>query len=192
MMNKQNNSQLISAALLILFAAATRLFPHYPNFTAMGAMAVFGGSMIKNKKLAFVLPLVALFLSDMSLQLLGITKGFYGGQLFVYAAFLIITALATFIRKPGVANITFAAVWSGLIFFAVSNFGIWAVGHGNVYPKTIAGLGACYAAAIPFYKNEFFGNFLLNSIYGNVFFSALLFGGYYVMARVRKPEHAVA
>lgn len=99
-MNKQNNTLLLAAGLLIIAAAFTRLFPHYQNFTAIGAMAVFGGSVIKDKKLAFVLPLGALLLSDICLQLFTSTKGFYGtSQYFVYAAFLIITALASFIQK---------------------------------------------------------------------------------------------
>ena len=191
-MNKQNKSLLISAVLLILFAAATRLFPHYPNFTAIGAMALFGGSVLKDRKLAILLPISALLLSDICLQLFGITSGFYSGQFFVYGAFMLITILATFIRKPGVANITLASVWSGVLFFLISNFGVWVLGSGLVYGKTLNGLMACYAAAIPFYKNEFFGNFLLNSVYGNLFFSAILFGAYYLVKQATRPKHAIA
>ena len=92
----------------------------------LGAMAIFGGSVIKDKKLAFLLPLGALLLSDVCLQLFTDTKGFYGTtQYFVYAAFLIITALATFMQKRSVANIALAAVWSGVIFFIISNLGVW-------------------------------------------------------------------
>ncbi|MBA4140078.1 MAG: hypothetical protein H0X70_06175 [Segetibacter sp.] len=190
-MNKQNNSPVLSAALLIVFAAFTRLFPHPENFTALGAMAVFGGSVIKDKKLAFLLPLSALLLSDVCLQLFTSRKGFYGTtQFFVYAAFILITLLATFIRKKSVVNIAFAAVWSALIFFVISNFGVWV--SSTSYAHNITGLLACYAAAIPFYKNELFGNFVLNSIMGNLFFSALLFSGYYVYAKNRKFEEAIA
>lgn len=190
-MNKQNRSTVLSAVLLIVFTAFTRLFPHPENFTALGAMAVFGGSVIKDKKLAFLVPLSALLLSDVCLQLFTSRKGFYGTtQFFVYTAFMLITLLATFIRKKSVANIAFAAVWSALIFFVVSNFGVWV--SSTTYPHNISGLLACYAAAIPFYKNEFFGNFVLNSIMGNLFFSALLFGGYYVLAKNRQLEKAIA
>src|SRR5438067_11409810 len=120
-MTKQNNNTVFSAALLIAFAAFTRLFPHYPNFTAIGAMAVFVGSVIKDKKLAFLLPLGALFLSDVCLQLFTSTKGFYGiDQFFVYGAFIITTLLATYMRKVNAANVVLAAVWSGLIFFVIS------------------------------------------------------------------------
>lgn len=190
-MNKQNKTLVLSAGLLVIAAAFTRIFPHAPNFTAVGAMAVFGGSVIKDKKLAFLLPLGALLLSDICLQLFTETKGFYGTtQYFVYAAFIIITALSTLIQKRSVASIAFAAIWSGAIFFVLSNFGVWA--SSNFYPKSIAGLGACYAASIPFYKNEFFGNFILNSIMGNVFYLALMFGAYSIMERKTVMQKTIA
>ncbi len=191
-MNKQNKSLLLSAIVLILFAAASRLFPHYPNFTAIGAMALFGGTVIADKKLAILLPIAALLLSDVCLQIFGITSGFYKGQFFIYGAFILITVLASFIRKPNAGNIAVASVWSGIIFFLLSNFGVWVMGSGVVYGKTVSGLVACYAAAIPFYKNEFFGNFLLNGIYGNLFFSAVLFGAYYLVKKVSKPQAVMA
>lgn len=190
-MNKQKNTLVLSAGLLIVAAAFTRLFPHPHNFTALGAMAVFGGSVIKNKKLAFLLPLGALLLSDICLQLFTTTKGFYGiTQYFVYAAFLIITALATFMQKRSVANIALAAVWSGFIFFIISNLGVWI--SSTTYPKSLAGLGACYAAAIPFYKNEIFGNFVLNSIMGNIFYLAILFSAYAIMERKSTMQKVIA
>jgi len=191
-MNKQtNNTLVLPAALLIVAAAFTRLFPHYPNFTAIGAMAIFGGSVVKEKKLSFLLPLGALFLSDVCLQLFTSTKGFYGiSQFFVYAAFLIITALAGSMQKRSVANIALAAVWSGAIFFILSNFGVWL--SSDFYPKTIAGLGACYWASVPFYKNEFFGNFILNSIMGTVFYSAILFGTYSMFERKVTTRKVIA
>ena len=190
-MNKQNNSPVLSIALLIVFAAFTRLFPHPENFTALGAMAIFGGSVIKDKKLAFLLPLSALLLSDVCLQLFTSRKGFYGTtQIFVYAAFMLITFLAMFIRKKSVGNIAFAAVWSGLIFFVISNFGVWV--SSTTYRHNLTGLLACYAAALPFYKNELFGNFLLNSIMGNLFFLAVLFGAYYALSPNRKMQKAIA
>lgn len=190
-MNKQNNTLVLSAGLLVIAAAFTRLFPHYPNFTAIGAMAVFGGSVIKDRKLAFLLPLSALFLSDVCLQLFTFTKGFYGtSQYFVYAAFFIITALAGFIKKRSVTNIALAAVWSGAVFFILSNLGVWL--SSDFYPKTLAGLGACYWAAIPFYKNELFGNFVLNSIMGNAFYSAILFGAYAIAERKANMQKLIA
>ncbi|MCY7421063.1 MAG: hypothetical protein LH478_04890 [Chitinophagaceae bacterium] len=180
-MNKKNRTLFYAAATMILFAALTRLFPHYPNFTAIGAIAIFGGSVIKDRKMAYLLPLSALILSDVCLELFTPIKGFYGmGQLFVYGAFLLITWLAGFIRKRSAANVAFAAVWSGLLFFIISNFGVWVL-SGTFYPKTFGGLMACYWAAIPFYQGHVTGSFLLNGIVGDLFFTALLFGIYSII-----------
>lgn len=190
-MNKQNKTLLLSASLLIVFAAFTRLFPHYPNFTAIGAMAIFGGSVIKDKKMAFLLPLAALILSDICLQMFTSVPGFYGaGQFFVYGAFMLITLLATFMRKTSVSNVVLAAFWSGIIFFVISNVGVWALS--SFYAKSLSGLMACFAAALPFYKNEFFGNFVLNSIYGNLFYSAILFGAYALVKTYVTSKNTVA
>ncbi len=191
-MDKQNKTNILPVFLLISAAAFTRLFPHYPNFTAIGAIAIFGGSVIKDKKYAFLLPLAALFISDVCLHLFTSVKGFYGlNQIFVYAAFMLITALASFIKKASLSNTIFASFWSGIIFFVISNFGTW-LADGVVYPRTLSGLGACFIAAIPFYKNEFFGNFLLNSIYGNLFYSGCLFLIYNYIIKKAQGRSVVA
>ena len=189
----KNNKQLVSVGLLILFAALTRLFPHYPNFTAIGAIAIFGGTVIKDKKLAILLPLAALFISDIILQLVSSSlplawsvKGFYGkGQFFVYGSFVLIAWLATFIKKKNVINIAFAGIWSGVLFFLISNFGEWL--FSTLYPRTIAGLMEGYIAALPFYNGDIFGSFFLNTILGNLFFLAVLFGAY---SLVVKPSYS--
>lgn len=184
-MDKQNKSFILPATLLIVAAGFTRLFPHYPNFTAIGAMAIFGGSIIKDKKYALLLPLAALFISDVCLHLFTSVSGFYGtSQIFVYAAFMLITLLASFIKKSSVSNMVFASFWSGIIFFIISNFGVWI--SSDVYPISLSGLSSCFLAAIPFYKNEFFGNFLLNSIYANLFYSVSLF---YIYNYIITKEH---
>lgn len=191
---KHRNSSLILATVLIVFAALTRLLPHYPNFTAVGAIALFGGAVIKDKKLSIFLPLAALFLSDICLQLFTATKGFYGsGQIFIYASFVLITWLATFMKKKNAVNIVFAGIWSGLLFFLISNFGEWL--FSTLYPRTLAGLAEGYVAAIPFYKGEIFGSFFFNTIFGNLFYSAVLFGMFYTIRgkqniSVKAPELA--
>ena len=191
-MNKQNKTLVFSAAILIIAAAFTRLIPHAPNFTAIGAIAIFGGSVLRDKKAAFLFPLAALILSDICLQLFTPIKGFYGiSQFFVYAAFIVITALATFMKKKSVANIALAAIWSGAIFFVLSNVGVWL--SSDFYPKSLNGLAACMYAAIPFYKQELFSSFLLNTIMGNLFYSALMFALYAVMEKkVEMKKHAIA
>lgn len=188
---KQTNQSIVPAAVLIVFAAFTRLLPHYPNFTAIGAIALFGGAVIKDRKLAMLLPLAALFISDLCLQLFTATKGFYGkGQIFVYGSFILITWLATFIRKKNVMNIAFAGIWSGILFYLISNFGEWL--FSTLYPRTLAGLAEGYVAGIPFINGQFFGSFFFNAIFGNLFYCAVLFGAFYLITERKKEQLSVS
>ena len=181
-MKTQNKQLVFIAGGLILLAAVSRLIPHPPNFAPIASLAIFGGTVINNKKYALILPLGALLLSDILFELFTSTKGFYDiSQTFVYGAFILITFLATKIKTVSTKNILFACLWSGAIFFILSNFGVWLTGV--FYPKTLAGLMQCYTAAIPFYKNEFFGNMLLNTFMSNIFYTAVLFGAYAVIKK---------
>lgn len=182
MMKTQNKQLVFIAGGLILLAAVSRLIPHPPNFAPIASLAIFGGTVINNKKYALILPLGALLLSDILFELFTSTKGFYDiSQTFVYGAFILITFLATKIKTVSTKNILFACLWSGAIFFILSNFGVWLTGV--FYPKTLAGLMQCYTAAIPFYKNEFFGNMLLNTFMSNIFYTAVLFGAYAIIKK---------
>ncbi|MEP6675741.1 MAG: DUF6580 family putative transport protein [Ferruginibacter sp.] len=176
-MNTQNRRLILTAATLILAAAMARLLPHPPNFAPIAALGIFGGSVVKDKKLAFILPLGALLLSDLLFQFFTSTPGFYGlGQIYVYGAFMLITFLSTRMKKISAVNIVFACIWSGVLFFLISNFGDWVTR--SFYPPTFSGLMSCYTAGIVFYKNDLFGSMLLNSFMANFFFSGLLFGSY--------------
>ncbi|MEO7601701.1 MAG: DUF6580 family putative transport protein [Sphingomicrobium sp.] len=155
-----NRTRLIVLLCAILAAALLRLVPHPPNFTPIGAMALFSGAYLGRRWLAFAAPLGALLLSDLML-------GFYPEAIFVYvsvaATVLIGQVLA---RRRTVLRVGGAALVSSLLFFLVTNFGVWLLM--DYYPKNAAGLAACYVAAIPF---------LQNTIAGDLFFSLLLFGG---------------
>ncbi len=178
-----NKSLLLITVLLIFTGALLRLIPHPANFAPIGALAIFGGMTIREKKYGLLLPLVALLLSDLLFELFTTTPGFYGGvQYFVYGAFLLITFLSSFVKRVSASNVIFACIWSGVIFFVLSNFGVWAMG--SYYPKTFAGLSLCFSAAIPFYSNDFFGNMALNTLWGNLFFSGVLFGAFYLIKQV--------
>jgi len=181
-MKTQNKPMIIIAAALILMAAISRLLPHPPNFAPIASLAIFGGSVIGNKKYALILPLGALLLSDILLELFTDVKGFYDiSQTFVYGAVILITFLSTRIKKVNTKNILFACLWSGAIFFLLSNFGVWL--NGLYYPKTFSGLMECYGAAIPFYKNELFGSFALNLFISNIFYTGVLFGAYALLKK---------
>jgi hypothetical protein len=176
-MKLEQKQPLVLIAILIIAAAFSRLIPHPPNFAPIVSLALFGGAVIKNKKYALALPFFALILSDVLFELFTTTPGFYGvTQLFVYGAYILITFMATKIKKVNTVNMLFACVWSGVLFFLLSNLGVWA--SSELYPRNFNGLMQCFAAAIPFYKNEFFGNLLLNTITSNIFYTTLLFAVY--------------
>ncbi|MET6997297.1 DUF6580 family putative transport protein [Chitinophaga defluvii] len=176
-------SSLIQAGIvagLIFATAMCRIFTNELqlwNFTAIGASALFAGVILKDKRYAYALPLFTLFLTDLFFQLFTSIQGFYGGQMFfVYGAFLLITWIGTRMKKVNTLTILLASIGSGALFFIISNLGTWLLS--GMYPITLSGLMTCYAAAIPFFRNDMFGNFLLNTIMGNVFYSGVLFGGY--------------
>lgn len=174
-----NRTRLLAILLAILAAAFLRLVPHPPNFGPIGALALFSGAMLGRRWLAFAAPLGALVLSDLVL-------GFYPELLFVYASVLAIVLIGWAVAKRKTAlTIAAAAVASSVFFFAVTNFGVWLVM--DYYPKTLAGLTACYVAAIPFFQN---------TLASDLLFSALLFGGWALAERVlpvlREPRTQAA
>lgn len=184
-MKKSSFSEILLIVVLILLAGLGRLISNELqlwNFTAIGASALFGGVVIKEKRLAYILPLATLFLTDLIFQLFTNIQGFYGAQMiFVYGAFLLITLIGTRIKKVNALTILLASTGTGVLFFLISNAGVWILS--GAYPPTFSGLIACYAAAIPFFRNDMFGNFFLNTIMGSVFYSALLFGCYALIKR---------
>lgn len=180
---------------LILMVGLSRLITNEMqlwNFNAIGASALFGGVVIKNKRLAYILPLATLFLTDICFELFTNIQGFYGAQMFVvYGAFLLITWIGANLRKVNALTVFLASIGSGVLFFLISNAGMWALG--DMYPHTFSGLLTCYAAAIPFFRNDLFGSFFLNTIMGNAFYSAVLFGAYALVKRLAfKPQQQLA
>ena len=148
MKNKFDRIQKI-VLLIIIFGVICRLIPHPPNFSPVTAIALFGGLNFSDKRIAFSIPLIVLFLSDL---ILGISVI----NLFVYTGFLTIVFLGTKIKSIKFGNI----ILSSFIFFLISNFGVWIIG----YPKNIEGLILCYTMAIPFFGY---------SIAGDLFFGYL-------------------
>jgi len=134
----------------VIFAILLRLVPHPPNFAPITALALFAGINFKNKFIGVSFPLAAMFISDIFL-------GFSFITFWVYGAFVLIGIMSSFLNKLKLHNILLGS----LIFFIVTNFGVWFLG----YPKTLEGLILCYTLAIPFF---------INSILGDLFFSYLL------------------
>jgi hypothetical protein len=170
-----NHSRMIALLSAIFVAAALRLVPHPPNFTPIGAMALFSGAYLGRRGLAFAAPFGALLLSDAVL-------GFYSGMEFQYFSVALIVVIGWLaLSRISVLRLGAAALASSVLFFAVSNFGVW-LGSG-MYPHSANGLVACYVAAIPFFQN---------TVAGDLFYTTLLFGAFRVaeilVPRLRRGE----
>ncbi len=174
-----------SFILLVLIAALYRLMPTRSwGFAPQIAMALFAGSVIKNKKISFLFPLLSMFISDALYQILyikGLTPiaGFYTGQWMNYLLFAGLTVVGFFVKKNNIAQIFGGSLAAATLYFIASNFLVWAnggLGLNNLpYPKNWGGLSACFEAGIPFY---------ITSIYATLIFSTILFGVHYLIQNV--------
>ena len=164
-------SSVIAGAILL--AAVTRLMPHPPNFAPITAMALFGAATLTDKRVALLTPLLALFISDVGIEAMHrmgliLSWGIYPGMWVTYTAFLLITVIGFLLRhRRSVSTIAAATFAGSVVFFVVSNFGVWL--SGNLYPRTLEGLLTCYTAAIPFFPN---------TLLGDAVYSTVLFGGF--------------
>ncbi len=172
--------RLITLTTIILATALFRLLPHWPNFTPVAALALFGAATFERKWLGLVAPLAAMLLSDTLI-------GFHSSMGAVYIGFGLTWLLGiwavrhsalshTELTKLTAGRIAAASVGSSVLFFLITNFAVW---YGSpFYPQNLPGLLTCYVAGLAFYNGI---SFFLNSLAGDLFFSALLFGGYYLL-----------
>ncbi len=138
---------------LILILAFSRLIPHPPNFTPIIAVAIVSGYFFKSINLSLLTLLIAMLISDLFI-------GFYENVIFVYVSLLLITFVFHKISsKINFKNLFIYGFAGSLIFFVVSNFGVWILGSPGVYDiayeKSLSGLIECYILAIPFFGNTF-------------------------------------
>lgn len=171
--------RLVTIVAMIAAAVASRLLPHPWNLTSMAATALFAGAYLEDRRLAVLVPLSALFISDLAL-------GFYRGMAVVYLSFALIVGLGAWLRtRRRLLPIAGATVAGSLLFFALSNLGVWA--FGGLYPHTAGGLAACFIAALPF---------LGGTLEGDALYSLVLFGGFALLTRnfgaLRESDPALA
>lgn len=163
-------------ATMILLAAFSRIIPHMPNFSPLGAIGLFGAAYFTQKWQAFLIPIAATWLSDLFINNVIYARyypeftWFYEGFYWQYGSYLLITLAGLMILKNvNPQRMLAGALCSSAIFFLVSNFGCW-----SAYPQTLEGLMACYAAGIPFLKG---------TVLGDLFYSAALFGAFALAQR---------
>ncbi len=154
---------------ITLAVTMTRVIPHPWNFTPVGAMCLFAGAYFARRWAALLVPLSALFLSDL---ILAATQYNFASLAYmppVYVTFALIVGLGGMLLRgrTTVLSVGAACVFAALLHFAVTNLAVWV--FQDIYPRTPAGLAACYVAALPFLKNM---------LAGTLIFSAILFGGF--------------
>lgn len=161
--NKKIDLRFSVISLLVVVAALTRLIPHPPNVAPIGGMALFGAAYYSRKYWAFIVPIAAMWVSDLVLNNVVYAHHFdnfvwfYSGSLFTYGAFALIVLMGTVtLKNKNAGSVLFSALGASVIFFIISNFGVWLTSP--IYAKTWAGLVACYTAAIPFMQNTLLGD----------------------------------
>lgn len=144
---------------MIISGVVARLLPHLPNFTPIAATALFGGVYLK-KRYALIIPLAAMFISDIFI-------GFHSMMPYVYGSFVLTGLIGMYLRThKNVQNVSAAALVSSILFFLITNFGVWA---GGMYTRDLSGLWQSYVMAIPFFKN---------TLLGDLFYTGAFFGAY--------------
>ncbi len=182
---KQNKTNLLLAAILILLAAVSKVVTYPYSINPIIGMALFSGAVIKDKKFAFVMPLVAMFLSDIMMEMIfGTGKGFYGwGQLLNYGALAMVTVIGFGLKKINIIRVTGFSLISSVAFWVLSNLVFFFVDNHtyHTYTNDFAGFKNCFTAALPFLKWHV-----------DLIFSAILFGTYYLITTYAINRRQVA
>lgn len=174
-MKKILTPQFIFVALIVLLAAASRVMPQPftlpPNFTPILAMGIFAGAVMTSFRMALILPLAAMLLSDLIL-------GFHATMWAVYLCIGISSLLGYAIRnKQNILSVAGVSIGSSVLFFLVTNFAVWLNSfEGAGYTRDAAGLAFCYEMALPFFRN---------TLISTLVFSAVMFGSFYTVAKLK-------
>ena len=191
---KLNRSSLLILFILILACALYRVWDSRPmGFAPQIAMALFAGSVSKDKRFAFLFPILSLFISDLIYQILYIQglstiKGFYSGQWQNYLLIASITVIGFFINKSKIGQIFIGSLAGAVYFFLISNFMVWVGGGWDInnqpYPRSFSGLMLCYTEALPFFKW---------SVLSTLVFNGVFFGSFYLLGKsvLKKEMQAV-
>lgn len=177
---KRNYTNILLASALVLIAASARIVNREMglfNLAPVAAVGLFSGAIIKDKRISYILPLLAMLLADIYFQLFTKVQGFYGQeQLWVYGGMALVTFLGTRMGNINAVKVAGFSLAGSLVFFLVSNFGSFLSG---MWGLNFNGLVKTYVMAIPFYKNT-----IVSDLVGN----GLLFGLYALLQRALQPS----
>ena len=131
---------------IFVVLAASRFIPHPPNFTSLIALsfcvpAIFGTRFIP-------ITLICFIFTDLII-------GIHANILFTWGSIIFIGLISNHFKKNFKTR-TLGVLTSCLIFYLITNFGVWSTGF---YEFSLNGFIECYVMAIPF-----FGNTLMSTI----------------------------
>lgn len=157
-----NKKLFVFTLILVAITTACKFFfgpdLDWSGFSPVIAIALFSGFILKRRDMSFILPLLALFISDIVIHVLYTQNlfpyaGFYGGQWKHYLILLVATLIGWILKGRSNASLLAGSVIAPTVFFLFSNFAVWLGTTEAVYSKDFSGLMTCYAAGLPFYKN---------------------------------------
>jgi len=167
---KFNKQTIIFLFILVILSTAVKVICapqiNLSGFTCVIAVSLFAGLTIKDKKLAFLFPLLTLFISDILLQGLHALNvfpysGFYSGQIINYILFIVLTLIGVALRNSKTAGVIAASFIGPTVFFLLSNFIVWKTqGAAMGYSKDVNGLMQAYTFGLPFYRNSLISTFI--------------------------------
>ncbi|MFM8432557.1 MAG: DUF6580 family putative transport protein [Bacteroidota bacterium] len=154
------NKTTLLATMVILAASLSRLLPHPPNFTAIGAMAFFSGCYVLDRRFAFLIPMGVMFVTDLLI-------GFHTGMIPVYLCVAFTAFLGLRLSgKPTFSSGLTSVLVGSLAFFLITNLPIF---YPSLYPNTLEGLLQSYTAALPFFRNQLAGDLIYTGLLFLVF-----------------------
>jgi hypothetical protein len=164
-MSKQ--MKLITVIGLIALAIISRFVYHIPNISPIMAISLFAGAYIDDKRFAFGIPLLSMFLSDLFI-------GFHPAMIAVYGSLVLVVAFGILLKnRVSVKNTILSAISGSVVFFVLTNFASWLIDP-MYMPLSIESIVRCYNLAIPFFRN---------SLIGDMVFTGVLFGAYQLAER---------
>ncbi len=163
------------AVLLILLGISSRFILHIPNFTPILAIALFAGFYLSRRN-AVLVPLLMMIICDAII-------GFHAMVPFTWGTILLVSLIGSGLKdNKSLATVGVSSIGAAVLFYIITNFGVWL--FYPTYPKTLAGLGQCYVAAIPFFRG---------TLSSTLIYSAVLFGSYeFLASRLRNTRLANA
>ena len=181
-MKSESKKTLLISGLFILFGAFSRMFTFLPNFSALESLALFGGAYIALRYVAILIPLAAMFLSDLVINNT-IARSYFPNHegLVIFSEYMIWNVVAIvlivlfgryFLKKMNFTRGVLGILGATSIFWIITNIGAWLTS--GLFPLTFVGMMENFAFALPFIKNSLLGNFA---------FGIILFGSYELLTR---------